>query len=645
MKQAVILAGGKGTRLHSLLADVPKPLADIEGKTLLGHQLELLKRHEFSEVIILVNHGASAITAWVSEQSDLGMKIRLLNDGEPRGTAGAVLAALPLLASEFMVLYADTMVGVDLTRFWDWHYAAPEAAGSLFLHPNDHPADSDLVEVNEEALVTRLHPYPRVGGLWLPNLVNAALYILKRKALEALADIPFPIDFGRDLFPLMLSRGLVLRGYNSPEYIKDAGTPQRLERVRRDFRSGVVDRASLDRPQRAVFIDRDGTLNQEAGHIKKPQDLHVFPFVGPALKLLNENEWRSVVITNQPVIARGEATHDEIRSIHARLDNEVAQSQAYFDRLYLCPHHPHKGFPGENPQLKVSCQCRKPAAGLIHRAQADLNIDLAQSWYVGDSTADLGAAEAAGVSSILVRTGNAGLDECYSYLQGFSQPNFAAAVDFILFAYPKISDRCHSIVSELGDLRDIFVGGARRAGKSTVAAALARELRAIGRNVVIFHTDRWYLGKAAQDARVIDRYDMNEMFDTMNQLGGRQLSGKVHVSIPTYSKKRELSLRNSRQLIIDQETTVIWEGIVALELAAKFEQLNMSVAVYSDERSRYIRCQEYETYSRLNGSLIESNRAELDKEERFFVGESLARAVCSISLDDILIGNSSGVSQ
>ena len=138
---------------------------------------------------------------------------------------------------------------------------------------------------------------------------------------------------------------------------------------------------------------------------------------------------------------------------------------------------------------------------------------------------------------------------------------------------------------------------------------------------------------------------MNEMFDTMNQLGGRQLSGKVHVSIPTYSKKRELSLRNSRQLIIDQETTVIWEGIVALELAAKFEQLNMSVAVYSDERSRYIRCQEYETYSRLNGSLIESNRAELDKEERFFVGESLARAVCSISLDDILIGNSSGVSQ
>ena len=462
MKQAVILAGGKGTRLRGYLADAPKPLADVAGETLLGHQLALLRRHDFSEAIILVNHGADSIADWILNHRDLGISVRLINDGEPRGTAGAVLAALPLLASEFMVLYADTMVGVDLTRFWDWHQAATEAAGSLLVHPNDHPADSDLVEINAEARVIGLHPYPRADGILLPNLVNAALYILKRNALEAMGDMPIPLDFGRDMFPLMLSRGLVLRGYNSPEYIKDAGTPQRLERVRRDFRSGVVDRASLDRPQRAVFIDRDGTLNQEAGHIKKPQDLNVFPFVGPALRLLNENEWRSVVITNQPVIARGEATHDEMRAIHARLDNEVAQSQAYFDRLYLCPHHPHKGFAGENPQLKVACQCRKPAAGLIYRAQADLNIDLAQSWYVGDSTADLGAAEAAGVSSILVRTGNAGLDECYPYLQGFSQPNFASAVDFILFAYPKIADRCDSIVSELGDLRDVFVGGARK---------------------------------------------------------------------------------------------------------------------------------------------------------------------------------------
>ena len=153
------------------------------------------------------------------------------------------------------------------------------------------------------------------------------------------------------------------------------------------------------------------------------------------------------------------------------------------------------------------------------------------------------------------------------------------------------------------------------------------------------------MGNAAKEARVIDRYDMNEMLDTIRQLGRRQLSGRVHVSIPTYSRKRELSLRNSRQLRIDREKIVIWDGIVALELAAKSGQLNMSVAVHSDERSRYIRCQEYEIYSRLNDSLIESNWAELDKEERFFVGESLARAACAISLDDILIANSSGESQ
>ena len=193
MKQAVILAGGKGTRLRSVLADVPKPLAEVMGDTLLGRQLDLLKAHGFTDVVILVSHGAEAIAHWIAERNDLGLVIRLIDDGAPRGTAGAVLAALSQLASEFMVLYADTIIGVDLSRFWSWHQQVPETAGSLFLHPNDHPADSDLVEVNAEAEVIALHPYPHPDGVWLPNLVNAALYILKRSALERWVDEAQPL--------------------------------------------------------------------------------------------------------------------------------------------------------------------------------------------------------------------------------------------------------------------------------------------------------------------------------------------------------------------------------------------------------------------------------------------------------------------
>ena len=404
MKQAVILAGGKGTRLASVLNGLPKPLVDVCGKPLLLHQLELLCAHGFTDAVVMVNHRAEAIREWLVGV-DLPISVRLIDDGEPRGTAGAVLAALDEFEPEFLVMYGDTMLCVDLTRFWSWHRAVPGADVSLFLHPNDHPHDSDLVETDEAGRIVAFHAYPHRADAWLPNLVNAALYIVRRESLRAWSETAGPLDFGKDLFPRMLAAGATLRGYASPEYIKDAGTPERLERVRNALTSGAIRRASLNETQRAVFLDRDGTLNVEHGLIRRAEDLEVFPFAGSAVRRLNEAEWRTVLVSNQPVIARGEVTEAELRHIHARLETEIGRDHAYFDQIYICPHHPDRGFPGERIELKIRCDCRKPEPGLIFNAQKDLNIDLARSWYIGNSTADLGAAEKAGVSSILVETG------------------------------------------------------------------------------------------------------------------------------------------------------------------------------------------------------------------------------------------------
>ena len=140
MRQAVILAGGKGTRLASVLNGLPKPLVDVCGKPLLLHQLELLCAHGFTDAVVMVNHRADAISEWLVGV-DLPISVRLIDDGEPRGTAGAVLAALGELEPEFLVMYGDTMLAVDLERFWAWHHAVPGADVSLFLHPNDHPHD------------------------------------------------------------------------------------------------------------------------------------------------------------------------------------------------------------------------------------------------------------------------------------------------------------------------------------------------------------------------------------------------------------------------------------------------------------------------------------------------------------------------
>ncbi len=159
MKQAVILAGGKGTRLASVLNGLPKPLVDVGGKPLLLHQLELLCAHGFTDAVVMVNHRADAILEWLVGV-DLPISVRLIDDGEPRGTAGAVLAALGELEPEFLVMYGDTMLAVDLTRFWTWHHAIPGADVSLFLHPNDHPHDLDLVEIDETGAFSPSTPTP-----------------------------------------------------------------------------------------------------------------------------------------------------------------------------------------------------------------------------------------------------------------------------------------------------------------------------------------------------------------------------------------------------------------------------------------------------------------------------------------------------
>lgn len=408
MTQAVILAGGKGTRLASRLDGKPKPLVDVDGIPLLQRQIAALASHGVDDVILLVNHAADQIESFI-DQADLGVRVTLIDDGFPRGTAGATLACLPHLRERFIVVYGDTLFDLDVAHMVAEHVAAG-ADATLLLHPNDHPADSDLVEVDRAGWITGFHPYPHAEGAWFRNLVNAAFYVVERRALEPWSGRMETGDFAKDLFPMMQAGGGRLKGYVSFEYIKDIGTPKRLDKAVGQLRRGVVARARRDHVQRAIFLDRDGTLNELRGHIARPDDLVLLPEAAQAVRRLNEAEFRVVLVTNQPVLARGEVDEAGLALIHAKLESELGREGAYLDAIYYCPHHPHRGYPGEVPELKRECTCRKPGTGMIDAAASELNIDLSRSWMIGDSTADIAMAEKAGVRSILVETGEGGQD-------------------------------------------------------------------------------------------------------------------------------------------------------------------------------------------------------------------------------------------
>ena len=431
MKQALILAGGKGTRLKERLGDLPKPLVPIGGKPLLEHQLELLRRHGFTDVLIFVHHQSGLIRSALGDGSRWNVHIRYQIEKEPLGTAGAVLAAFDLLADSLLVLYGDTMANVDLTRMWNRHREL-KADATLLLHPNDHPLDSDLVETDEEGWVKAFYNRPHKAGRYYQNLVNAALYVIEKPCLEPWSKSVEHLDFGKDLFPAMLKNGRRLFGYNSPEYIKDIGTPQRYDRVCAEFASGLVQRSSLDTPQRAVFLDRDGTLNREVDGVTSADKLELLPEVAEAIHLLNHHGWRTIVISNQPVIAKGFCTENDVRVIHNKLETLLGMEHAFLDRIYYCPHHPEKGFAGERLDLKIECDCRKPNPGMIQRAAKDLNIDLKQSWLIGDTTTDLQTATNAGLNSILVRTGYAGKDAKYLAQPDHIFDTLKSAAEFII---------------------------------------------------------------------------------------------------------------------------------------------------------------------------------------------------------------------
>jgi histidinol-phosphate phosphatase family protein len=494
MKEAptvAILAGGFGTRMKGVHADLPKPMIPINGRPVLQHQIDLCSSYGFKNILILVHHKCGAIQSFFGDGSQFGLKISYSIESEPRGTAGALFDALPLLADQFIVLYGDTFLDVDLRKLWENHIER-EAAATLVLHPNDHPYDSDLVEIDAKMTVRRILRHPHLASREVRNLVNAALYVFTRDAINGFSLVHQKSDIARDLFPEMIAAGCYLHGYVTQEYIKDMGTPERLEKVERDIANELPQKLSLRAPRRCVFIDRDGTLNVDVNHLNSPTDLVLLPGVPGAIKKLNQSGFLSVVVTNQPVVARGDVTLERLDAIHACLETQLGKSGAYLEAIYYCPHHPDKGFPGEVAALKIPCKCRKPEVGLIEKACKDMRIDKNISWLIGDSTVDIETGFRAGLKTILVRTGKSGLDGKYTARPDYLFSDLAEAVDWILWGYDRMRGAIVSKISDISTITTVFlVEGCSLFETRVVAQVIKEVLISFGRRVHLLSNDNW----------------------------------------------------------------------------------------------------------------------------------------------------------
>ncbi|MDE6915039.1 MAG: NTP transferase domain-containing protein, partial [Lachnospiraceae bacterium] len=257
----VIMAGGKGTRIAEVNAQIPKPMIPINNKPILEYQLEALKTQGYTDIILVIGHLGHVIKEYFGDGSKMGTRIEYITEDQPLGTAGALYYLKDSLKEDFLLLNGDIIFDVDINRFYNYH-VKHNAVATILTHPNAHPYDSGIIIADENGRVTRwLHKEDE--RTWYKNRVNAGLHMLSPQIFNKF-DMLRKRDLDRDILMPLISDG-ELCIYDSPEYVKDMGTPDRYYAVIQDINSGRVKARNLSEKQKAIFLDRDGTINQYVG--------------------------------------------------------------------------------------------------------------------------------------------------------------------------------------------------------------------------------------------------------------------------------------------------------------------------------------------------------------------------------------------
>lgn len=419
------MAGGRGTRISQLFPNIPKPLIPIGGIPILEREICSLSLQGFRDIILTVGYLADNIIRYFGNGERLGVKIDYFVEDVPLGNAGALFKLRDKIGAEsFLLLNADAAFDVDFNRMLSFH-RQHGAMVSLFTHPNSHPYDSGLIIADKDNKVEKWLTKEDERPIWYVNRVNAGLHIIAPKVLDILVDkidLSQQIDLDRQVLKPLCGTGMMYC-YDSPEYVKDMGTPERFHQVEKDYIKGIVNAKNLHKKQKAIFLDRDGVINKHVGFLRNIDDFELIDGVVKAIEYINKSGYLAIVVTNQPVIARGDISWEQLDEIHKKMSTLLGKEGAYIDGIYICPHHPDKGFEGERLEYKIDCDCRKPKPGMLLRAVEYFNIDIAQSYMIGDSDSDVAAGQNAGcLASFKIETNkpNALLNTVSKCLESYS---------------------------------------------------------------------------------------------------------------------------------------------------------------------------------------------------------------------------------
>lgn len=404
--KAIIMAGGKGTRIASITNDeIPKPMLMIGEKPIIEHQIKCFKANGIKDITIIVGHLGKVISDYFGDGEKFGVNIDYISEDEnnPLGTAGSLYYLANKIKEDFILVFGDVFFDVNFDKMIGFHNKN-KAIATLLTHPNSHPFDSDLLVVDSNNVVIGFDSKENDRSNYdYDNIVNSGIYILSPVIFEKIKE-PTKMSLEKDVIVKYIDQGKIY-AYHSTEYVKDMGTPERYVMVNRDYQNNIPAMRNLKKKQKCIFLDRDGTINKYKGYILKEEELELIDGVAEAIRLINNSEYICIIVTNQPIIARGDCDEEKLENIHRHLKTMLGNKGAYVDDIIYCPHHPDSGFKGEIKELKIDCNCRKPKTGMVEEAAKKYNIDLGLSYIVGDSWRDIEMGHNANMKTGLVDSG------------------------------------------------------------------------------------------------------------------------------------------------------------------------------------------------------------------------------------------------
>lgn len=377
-REAIVLAGGFGTRLRPVVSDVPKPMALVAGRPFLRYVLDSLSENGFDHVVLAVSYMHQAIEDYFHEQYR-NLSISYSIEECPLGTGGAISQALTLCENDWVfILNGDTYLEVD--------YSALERCinNSTSCIVSSYMMDcADRYGTLSVTACGTVDHFIEKGSV-KKGLINGGAYLLKR---DALIGFEGPFSFERDYLEPHVGDGILVACEAKGTFI-DIGVPDDYERAQKIFAESPVS-------QKLVLFDRDGTINyDQEGHFCNPDDIQ---FIESTIEILkrysNDRNCRIAVVTNQSGIARGLYTEADVRNLHIRMSELLAGYGVRIDAWYFCPHH---------PLFTGPCSCRKPHTGMIDKALFDFEIDAERCVMYGDSQSDKLAAQTVGIPFIQV---------------------------------------------------------------------------------------------------------------------------------------------------------------------------------------------------------------------------------------------------